>query len=37
MLATERGVDPFELENTLSPEYVPVIVSLPAWAREEEH
>jgi len=32
-----RGVDPDEPENTVSPEYVPVIVSLPAGALAERH
>jgi hypothetical protein len=34
---TIREVDPDEPENTASPAYVPVMVSLPAGAAEEGH
>jgi hypothetical protein len=34
-LLTSSVVVPLEPENTMSPEYVPVIVSLPAGAAEE--
>jgi hypothetical protein len=34
---TTRDVDPDEPENTVSPEYVPVIVLLPGGAAAERH
>jgi hypothetical protein len=34
---TTSGVVPVEPTNTVSPEYIPVIVSVPAGAAEEGH
>ena len=36
-LSTTKFVDPLDPENTVSPEYVPEIVSVPIGAAEELH